>query len=848
VQDGANYTHVLNVVTPALDFDGELTVPVTVNDGASDSAVFIVRVTVTPENDQPRIIGQSTLTIPEDVPLEILLADISVFDPDNVADDFTLVLEDGLNYTRDDNTITPLENFNGQLSVAATVDDGLLTSDVFLLVVTVTPENDIPIVDLPIGSQDAVENSPFSLNISASFSDADIGDDLVFTAAGLPLSNNIVLNPQTGNFSGTPRFVDTDPAIYDIVVTATDETGAFITDEFQLTITALDRANVSLDISVAPDPGMVGDQLSWTFAARNPLGPQTATNVQLNGSFAGAGLAIVESGGSTCTIAPESAGMTDFQCMMGTLPRAGSTTIVLNTTTSAAGDVFVFATAATIDPIPIDSNPADNSEQIAVGVAQVFSNGVLQVLGNFTIQSVAAGDLNGDGMADLVVGTGAGQPIQVYLSGGFRDFVLPPINLDDTSANEGVALADFDGNGTLDLAVANGSGAADRVYSNDGAGNFLPMATLGATFSQGIAVGDFDNDGMMDVAIATIQGNPVYLGNGSGGFALHATLGTANSHAVAVGQFDNNGRADLVFANVGSDSRVWTKNAGAGFTSRDLLAIGDATSVTVGEFGGDVTQDVAFGRTSNGSGDVPANPVLTNDGSGRFGNPVALLGAAPTNDIHAGDVNGDSMIDLVFINESGVHQIWLGTGSGYNLHSEQIVDSDSRVGVLADLGLTDVGDPGGVDLAMGGAASAGVGVFLNDGFGNLGKGDAVVPVLTLVGDGTLNIPSGSPYTDAGATAEDNIDGDIDARVVVTNPVDIATVGTYTVTYDVADNAGNQATQISRTVIVQPATGTGGGGGGSVDPFILMFLMLAASLVAAQTRHQIILVGGQHNKQ
>jgi len=202
-------------------------------------------------------------------------------------------------------------------------------------------------------------------------------------------------------------------------------------------------------------------------------------------------------------------------------------------------------------------------------------------------------------------------------------------------------------------------------------------------------------------------------------------------------------------------------------------------------------------------------------------------------------VNKDGLTDLVFINSSGVHQIWTATGSGFSLHREQIVDADSKAGILTELGMTDVGDPGGVDLAMGGAAVSGLGIFLNDGFGNLGRGDAVLPVLTLIGEVSVQVPSRSTYTDSGATAQDNIDGDISGSVVVTNTVNTAIVGDYIVTYNVVDFAGNSATPITRTVSVIPAAGTGGGGGGAASALLLLWLMLAIGLSAYRAKRAII---------
>jgi hypothetical protein len=191
-----------------------------------------------------------------------------------------------------------------------------------------------------------------------------------------------------------------------------------------------------------------------------------------------------------------------------------------------------------------------------------------------------------------------------------------------------------------------------------------------------------------------------------------------------------------------------------------------------------------------------------------------------------------------------VHQIWTATGSGFVLHREQIVDTDSTVGVLTELGMTDVNNPGGVDLAVGGAVAAGLGIFLNDGFGNLGLGDAVPPILTLLGEVSVTVPSGNIYSDAGASAEDNIDGDISTSIVATGAVNTAVVGSYVITYNVVDRAGNNAASITRTVTISPAAGTGGGGGGATSWILLFLLILAACLSACHANRAILSAGIQ----
>ena len=79
--------------------------------------------------------------------------------------------------------------------------------------------------------------------------------------------------------------------------------------------------------------------------------------------------------------------------------------------------------------------------------------------------------------------------------------------------------------------------------------------------------------------------------------------------------------------------------------------------------------------------------------------------------------------------------------------------------------------------------------------------DTVPPVLTLQGSVQVTITQGATYVDAGASATDNVDGDLMSKIVVSGAVDTSTLGTYTLKYDVSDAAGNAAESVSRTVVV-----------------------------------------------
>ncbi|AUC81769.1 immunoglobulin-like domain-containing protein [Lacinutrix sp. Bg11-31] len=80
--------------------------------------------------------------------------------------------------------------------------------------------------------------------------------------------------------------------------------------------------------------------------------------------------------------------------------------------------------------------------------------------------------------------------------------------------------------------------------------------------------------------------------------------------------------------------------------------------------------------------------------------------------------------------------------------------------------------------------------------------DAEIPLITLIGDATMNVTLGDAFTDPGATALDDVDGDITPSIVVGgDTVDTAVEGSYIITYDVMDTQGNEAIQVTRTVNV-----------------------------------------------
>lgn len=79
--------------------------------------------------------------------------------------------------------------------------------------------------------------------------------------------------------------------------------------------------------------------------------------------------------------------------------------------------------------------------------------------------------------------------------------------------------------------------------------------------------------------------------------------------------------------------------------------------------------------------------------------------------------------------------------------------------------------------------------------------DLEAPQLSLAGSPKIYLTRGQAYQEPGYSAVDQVDGDLSAQVTIDNPVDVHVDGTYTITYHVQDQAGNQQ-QAQRVVIVR----------------------------------------------
>ena len=284
--------------------------------------------------------------------------------------------------------------------------------------------------------------------------------------------------------------------------------------------------------------------------------------------------------------------------------------------------------------------------------------------------SLAVGDIDGDGKPDIILGCIVSNTISIYRNTSTPGTISFAAGADFATSQDPYSLAvgDIDGDGRADIAVADFQPGTVSVFRNTSspgnvslAGRIEMITGIGA---YSVAIGDVDGDGKPDLAVVNLFSSTLALfrnlsNPGNLAFSARTDLVTGPDYpfSVCIMDLDGDGKADLVISNrnltkptpASVACTIFRNGSSPGtfaFGSAQNIGTGDVSGLAIGDLNGDGRPDLVLPCATHG---MSAYPNTSVPGAISFGNGVTYYGGLP---FHAAisDLDGDGLPDVAAAN------------------------------------------------------------------------------------------------------------------------------------------------------------------------------------------------------